>query len=316
MRDSTARLLLVYPPSRTQNHYTPPLALTILAAVLENAGHHVHLLDANAVARRRTSEEIVQEALRIRPDIIGVTLLTPLVKEAYRLASGLQECGAKLVAGGPHATLLPDEPLNYGFDAVVVGEGEPTIIEAVQALQGLRAMDSVMGLVYRTPDGQIKHNERRMPVADLDTLPFAACHRVEPLDYGPSAKEELHTSIFTSRGCPARCSYCAGGLFGKRFRFRSANDVVDELTAIHRAYGTRHFHFVDDAMTMNKARMREICRRLIHDRLGLTWNMMTRLTRNCWTGPPARAACRSTTAWRAAIPKHSNESTSHTRPTW
>ena len=76
------------------------MALTMLAAVLEQAGHRVHLLDANAAARRRSTDEIVDEATRIRPDIIGVTLLTPLVKEAYRLASSLRTCGAKLIAGG------------------------------------------------------------------------------------------------------------------------------------------------------------------------------------------------------------------------
>ena len=88
---------------------------------------------------------------------------------------------------------------------------------------------------------------------------------------------DLHAHIFTSRGCPGRCAYCAGGLFGKQFRFRSADNVVDELIAIHRDYGTRHFYFVDDAMTMDKPRAKRICQRMIDQQLGFTWNMMTRI---------------------------------------
>jgi anaerobic magnesium-protoporphyrin IX monomethyl ester cyclase len=251
------------------------MGMLMLAAVLEKAGHSVRLLDANAAARRLAADEIVAIAAEMRPDVVGMTLVTPLVKEAYRLAEQLRSCGAKLIAGGPHATLLPDEPLDHGFDAVVVGEGEPTIVEAVEAVLGRTPAEAVQGLVYRAADGQIRHNEPRPPVADLDSLPPPARHLVRPADFGATA--DLHAHIFTSRGCPARCAYCAGGLFGKKFRFRSADSVVDEMIALHRDYGTAHFHFVDDAMSMDGDRMRRICGRLIDEQLGFTWHMMTRI---------------------------------------
>jgi anaerobic magnesium-protoporphyrin IX monomethyl ester cyclase len=292
------------------------MGMLMLAAVLERAGHEVRLLDANAAGRKRTRAEIVKIAADMRPDVIGMTLVTPLVKEAYQLASELRGCGAKLLAGGPHATLLPEEPLNHGFDAVVVGEGEPTVVEAVEALLNASngeavdrgdlaesvcyretsssaisvlaapevlcrqnaatiALEQVRGLVFRRADGSIRHNELRPPVADLDALPPPARHLVDPSDFGSTP--DLHAHVFTSRGCPARCAYCAGGLFGKKFRFRSADSVVDEMIELHRQYGTRHFYFMDDAMSMDRPRMRQICQRLIDERLGLTWNMMTRI---------------------------------------
>jgi radical SAM superfamily enzyme YgiQ (UPF0313 family) len=253
------------------------MGLMMLAAVLEKAGHQVHLLDANAANRRLDTEIIIEIASELRPDVIGMTLVTPLVKEAYRLASGLSGLGAKLIAGGPHATLLPEEPLDHGFDAVLVGEGEPTIAEAIEAVLGVVPMESVKGLVYRQSDGRILHNELSPPIADLDALPLPARHLVNPSDFGCESNADLHAAIFTSRGCPARCAYCAGGLFGKKFRFRSADAVVDEMIAIHKTYGTRHFYFVDDAMTMDRPRAKRICRRLIDERLGFTWNMMTRI---------------------------------------
>jgi anaerobic magnesium-protoporphyrin IX monomethyl ester cyclase len=253
------------------------MGILMLGTVLEKAGYQVRLLDANAACNRRSTAEIVKEAEEFRPAVIGMTLLTPLVKEAYRLADGLRACGAKLLAGGPHATLLPEEPLAHGFDAIVSGEGEPSVVEAVEALLGHLPLDSVQGLVYRTPQGEIRANEPRPPVADLDTLPLPARHLVRVADFGSTPDGDLHASIFTSRGCPARCAYCSGGLFGKKFRFRSADGVVDELIAIHREFGTRHFYFVDDAMTMDRDRMRRICGRMIDEQLGFTWNMMTRI---------------------------------------
>jgi anaerobic magnesium-protoporphyrin IX monomethyl ester cyclase len=277
MSAPSAKILLIYPPSRTQSHFSCPMGLLMLAAVLERAGHQVHLLDANAARRKLATPQIVELAAKLRPDIIGITLVTPLVKEAYRLAAGLRSCGAKLIAGGPHATLLPDEPLDYGFDAVVVGEGEPTIVEAVEAVLGAVPKESVKGLVYRGADGLARRNEPRLPVADLDSLPPPARHLVNPADFGPPGNADLHAHVFTSRGCPGRCAYCAGGLFGKQFRFRSADGVVDEMIALHRDYGTRHFYFVDDAMTMDRQRATRICRRLIDEKLGFTWNMMTRI---------------------------------------
>jgi radical SAM superfamily enzyme YgiQ (UPF0313 family) len=277
MSAPTVEILLVYPPSRTQSHRGCPMGMMMLAAVLEQAGHQVHLLDANAAHHRLTTEQIVQLATAMHPDVIGITLVTPLIREAYRLASALRPCGAKLIAGGPHATLLPDEPLKNGFDAVVVGEGEPSIVEAVEAVLGRMPMASVEGLVYRDEDGRIQRNEPRQPVADLDALPAPARHLVNPADFGPPDNPDLHAHIFSSRGCPGRCAYCAGGLFGKRFRFRSADSVVDEMIVVHRDYGTSHFYFADDAMTMDRPRAERICRRLIDEQLGLTWNMMTRI---------------------------------------
>ncbi|MEN6448878.1 MAG: radical SAM protein [Thermoguttaceae bacterium] len=277
MSAPSATVLLIYPPSRTQSHRGCPMGLMMLAAVLEKAGHRVHLLDANAANRRLSTEQIVEMAAEMRPDVIGVTLVTPLIREAYRLAAALRPCGAKLIAGGPHATLLPEEPIENGFDAVVVGEGEPTVVAAVEAVLGRTPKESAKGLVYRGPDGQIQRSEASPPVADLDSLPPPARHLVNAADYGSSADGDLHAYIFTSRGCPGRCAYCAGGLFGKRFRFRSADSVVDEMIAIHRDYGTRHFYFVDDAMTIDRQRIERICRRLIDERHGFTWSMMTRI---------------------------------------
>jgi anaerobic magnesium-protoporphyrin IX monomethyl ester cyclase len=272
--ETRLRVLLVYPPSRTQSHTTCPMALLMLGAVLDREGHEVRLLDANALDRRLTSEEVAALAAEFRPDVIGVTILTPLAREAYRLASLLRGQGARLLAGGPHATLVPDESLAHGFDAVVVGEGEPVIGAAVRALAGGLPMTDVPGWHYRGTDGALRETPPCPPPSDLDALPLPAYHLVDHSKY-QSPKAGLN--VFSSRGCTARCTYCAGGLFGKKFRFRSAQNVLAELSELYGRYGTRHFHFVDDAMSLDKERMREICQGIVEARLPITWSMMTRI---------------------------------------
>lgn len=274
---SSHRVLLVYPPSHTQYHTACPVGPLMLGAVLERAGHEVHVLDANAVDHRMTSEEIADHARQLRPDVVGVTILTPLVKEAYRLAALLRGSGAKLLAGGPHATLVPEEPLAHGFDAVGVGEGEPIIEQAVRALMGELPLDQVPGLLYRDAGGAVHRTAPCPPPADLDALPFPARHLANAAHYDPLENAAV---VFSSRGCTARCVYCAGGLFGKRFRFRSAANVLAELRELHQRYGTRYFHFCDDSMSMDRARMLAICAGIqeLRRELGeLTWSMMTRV---------------------------------------
>jgi len=244
---------------------------------LEKANFKVHLLDANAAQKKYSTDEVIRVARELQPDIIGITLLTPLVKEAYRLAAGLKGNKAKLIAGGPHGTLVPEEPLAYGFDAVVVGEGEPTVVEAVKALLGLLPKEDVLGLVYTDRNGQPKYSKPRPPVAHLDDLPLPARHLVNPLDYGSLENSVLYGNLFSSRGCPAKCAYCAGNLFGKRFRFRTAQSVLEEIHHVYHTYNVTHFHFVDDAMTMNKNRVKEICQGLLQADMNITWSMMTRV---------------------------------------
>ena len=272
------RVLLVYPPSRTQVHSAYPLGVTVLAGVLERAGHTVKIIDANAARRRRSTEDIVAFAREWKPDVIGITLVTPLIRESYRLATALRATGAKLLGGGPHATLVPEEPLSYGFDGVVVGEADLVVDQACRALVGQIPFAEANGCVFRADDGAIVRTAQVPMVIDLDTLPLPERKFHDPADYGDADDPSLHQNIFSSRGCTAKCTYCAGALFGKAFRFRSAKSILAEIKDIRDTYGTRHFHFVDDAMSFDKRRMRALCEGLLAmDGPRVTWSMMTRI---------------------------------------
>lgn len=271
------RILLIYPPSHTQQHNSCPMGIQMIAAVLENAGYQVSVIDANASKKRRNIEEIVQIAQKLKPDIIGMTLLTPIVREAYILLSQLKSTNAKFIAGGPHAAILPEEAINHGFDAVVLGEGEATIEEAVKALLGQIPKDDVLGWVYKNNRGLPIYTKQRPLIENLDSLPLPARHLINPKDYTDGKNRSIHGNIFSSRGCPARCAFCSGGLFGRKFRFRSAQNILDEILYLYKTYNTQNFFFVDDAMTVDKKRVKQLCDKLIEYNLPITWSVMTRI---------------------------------------
>lgn len=276
MEHTPIRVLLIYPPS-TQGHEDCPMGMLMLAAVLEKAGFEIHLLDACAGRKQRNIKEVVSTACDIKPDVIGITLLTPAVKESYKLAAALKAEGFKLLAGGPHATLMPEEVLSHSFDAVVLGEGEPVIEQAVKALLGLSPKEQVSGWGYIDSQNKIIFTAPRELLDNIDSLPLPARHMVNLSEYGMTNGQIPAGNIFSSRGCPALCSFCAGGLFGKRFRFRSVENIIEEICHLRQIYGIQQFHFVDDAMTVNRERINEFCKRLIDSEISIKWSIMTRV---------------------------------------
>jgi radical SAM superfamily enzyme YgiQ (UPF0313 family) len=216
----------------------PRLGLPIMAAMLKQQGHdvkvYVHQL-----------EGIWQHSLEIsKSDLIGISTVTPSAPEAYDLARWVRRANKvrkrkiPVVLGGPHVSFLPEEGLEHA-DYVVRGEGEHTLVELVNTLDGEGELADIRGLSWREGD-QIRHNPDRPVEADLDKLPFA--------DFTLMAGYEKlrHLPITTSRGCPHDCNFCSVvSMFGRSYRRRSNQTVVRELEEHLLPLGRRIF-FVDD----------------------------------------------------------------------
>jgi anaerobic magnesium-protoporphyrin IX monomethyl ester cyclase len=277
MKKNEVTITLIYPPSSSQTHGSCPMGILMVGTILKKAGYCVQLIDANANNNRLSFNEVINIACASKPSIIGMTLLTPIIKEAYVLAEKFKSLGYKLLAGGPHASIIPEEPLNHGFDTVVIGEAEMTVVETIEALLAKLPLEKIKGIAYKNSDGKTTINEPRDLIVNLDELPFPDWDLVNLNNYEPTNGQSLSENIFSSRGCPAKCAYCSGSLFGKRFRFRSAQNVLQEIFQMHKTRSIKHFHFVDDSMAMNKERTTEICQGLIDSKLPITWSMMTRI---------------------------------------
>ena len=242
----------------------PLLGLQSVAAALLRRGHEVAVLDPAAAHFGHDEDWIVSEVERLAPDVVGMGLYTRWAWHGYRLAERLAGRGWLLVAGGPHPTAHPAEPLRFGFDTSVAGEGEvafPGIVESY-------------GRGERPP-----RVVAAPAIAELDALPFPhlAARLFDPAWYGSAVAGTA--GLILSRGCPARCTFCANHVTGRKLRWRSPAGVVAELNACHALTGARFIPFWDDAFTAHAVRALALCAALERDLdFPLQFSAITRAT--------------------------------------
>jgi len=256
-----ARVFLVNPPS-PEPVRTPLLSFCHLAASLRAGGHEVAILDASAPHAPHDHAAIAARIAAFAPDLVGLHLKTLHVQPAYALAAALAGDHV-LVAGGPHATIAPDEPLAHGFRWVIRGEGEAALVELAEVIDGTRAATDVAGLSWKAR-GLVRHNPTRGFTTELDRLapPLSALDLFDPRWYGgaPIAGGVLPPAgILSSRGCPAACTFCSNDVTGRRFRYRSAGSVAAEVKLLRERFGLLGFSFFDDSFAVGRRRVRELC---------------------------------------------------------
>jgi len=213
------------------------IGISIITSVLRDNGYEVLLFSSH---EDRMNYRGIDE---YKPDIIGLTvynLTKDIVNRAsHRLKKMLPE--TVICFGGTYATSNSREILeeNRMVDVVVKGEGEETFLELVNRINNGEDYSSVKGISFRSGSRIIENGPRAL-IADLNRLPFAA------RDILRDNKIQV-ALISTSRGCKARCSFCATQLFWKKWRGRSIENIVDEIDYIVNQYGVRVFNFIDSS---------------------------------------------------------------------
>lgn len=256
-----ARVFLVNPPS-PEPVRSPLLSFCHLAASLRAGGHEVALLDASATHAPRSHAEIIARISAFEPDLVGLHLKTVHVQPAYALAADLVDQFV-LVAGGPHATIVPDEPLGRGFRWLVRGEGEEALVELADVIDGKRSASDVTGLSW-IDRGMVRHNPARPFLTELDRLaaPLSALDLFDPAWYGAApipGRMFPPVGLLSSRGCPQACTFCSNDVTGRRFRYRSAPSVAGEIAMLREQFGLLGFSFFDDSFAVGRRRVNELC---------------------------------------------------------
>ena len=258
------RVLLATPPDihnleiyKITGMNAPPLGLAWIAAVLEEHGHKVRIIDTPTL--KMGLRDFISEVRSWSPDLVGISLQTPTAPKGYRAIARLKEevPDVPIVVGGTHPTYMYEEALNHGANVVVLGEGEYTALELVNTIESW-GMDPehlrrVNGIAFRSRDGGVAVTEPRTPIHDLDELPWPARHLLPMDKYTLFGKPVRIAHVMASRGCPYGCIYCITSYFwGRRLRFRSPRNVAEEIEHIHSKYGVSYIVFTDDELTVNR----------------------------------------------------------------
>ncbi|MGZ6240417.1 MAG: B12-binding domain-containing radical SAM protein [Syntrophales bacterium] len=202
-----------------------------LLAALAPPGHAITIVD-EAFAPDDTNQAV---------DLVGITVMTDLVLRAYDIADAYRRKGVKVVMGGIHPTVLPDEALEHA-DAVVVGEAE-----------GIWPR-----LLSDAASGQMQRLYRAGKMTDLQGLPKPR------RDLSPRTKGKgyipIPIGVETSRGCPYDCEFCSiGQTLGQQYRVRPVQEVIAEIESID----SPHLFFVDDALGLNRNVAKELFMEMI-----------------------------------------------------
>ena len=285
-------ILFVNPPLSARDLYKnlegagselPSLGIAILAAVTRNNGYETRILDA--LALKLTIDQTVDEILKINPKYLGITSTTISIFNAAQVAEKIKEKNKNIITilGGPHITAVPMETMEKftQFDIGVIGEAEETIIELLNHLNKNLPVDDIKGLVIK--DGNyLKVTERRSFIKDLDNLPFPAWDLLpDLLKYYQPAADSLYRSpttlLITSRGCPGQCIFCDRSVFGNHIRGFSADYVIRMIKHLQEHFGIRDLFIEDDNFLALRPRLREICNRIINEKIDITFSIMGRV---------------------------------------
>ncbi len=280
----------------------PPLGIAYIAAVLEKAGHEVKILERRWLigGRKRTQEnlqgldELTRASLsEFNPRIVGITATTTQISDAYRTARVVKRLdpSIQVVIGGCHATVEPESTLAQcpEIDIVVRGEGEEVMTELASGAQ----LSGIKGLTLRNGNG-FAHNLIRPFVQDLDQLPYPARHLLDRKTYFTSNGTTLRgfflnaTNVFTTRGCPYSCSYCARDCLaaantGPYVRFQSPEYVMDEIKYLMDNYGVDGILFAEDIFALRRARVEALCEKMLSSGISEKIQWGTNLRVDCVT---------------------------------
>jgi radical SAM superfamily enzyme YgiQ (UPF0313 family) len=212
-----------------------------------------------------------------KPQVAGATAVSMTVDHARQVLSDIKTIDPEILTlmGGPHVTFCAQETLETfsELDAVVIGEGEETLVELLRAVESAGNLDTVSGIAYRA-GSKIMTTAKRKWIKDIDALPFPARHL---LPLGRYRTLGMPISMTTSRGCPYKCIFCVGRkMGGAKVRYHSADRVAAELQYL----ANLKFHQIniaDDLFTANQNHCLAVCEEILQRNLDVNWTSFARV---------------------------------------
>jgi len=284
------RVLLINPPAeneilscnpeiiKTERGFDPPLGILYIAGYLKkHSNHEIKIIDAQV--DRLTYPELQKQIKDFSPDIVGITAMTFTLLDVLKtVESAKKACpNTKIVLGGPHVHIYPEETINLkNIDFVVMGEGEETFYKLLENIRKIESLKNIPGLVFKH-EGKTTNTGPKQYCTDLDQLPFPPREMTPHKKYfSLLAKKQPITTMFTSRGCPFQCTFCDRPSMGRVFRKRSPKNVVDEMEECLKL-GIKEIFLYDDTFTVDIKRAKEICKEILERKLKFSWDIRARV---------------------------------------
>lgn len=241
--------------SKTLQTSLPPLGLGYLVSSLRE-GYGPDLIDFKIIDRN-----IKEEIRRFKPDIVGITAVSQNYNYAIEYAKIAKKYKLPVIVGGTHISVLPTT-LTRDMDVAVIGEGETAIKELFSIFLKKKKFSpgqlrNLKGLAF-WDRGKVVQTEKRIPTIPMDVIPLPARDLM---------KIEKCTHVFSSRGCPYRCVFCASSRFWNITRIFSAKYVVNEIKYLYENHGVKEIDFWDDLFIVSRDRIKEIVSLLRREKL-------------------------------------------------
>lgn len=253
----------------------PPIILAYVAAILEQCGHKVILVDARAL--NLSKEEALRQIKDFRPDILGFRAETYHFHDALEWIGYLKsELAVPVLAGGINLDLYPKETISHDeIDFGIIGEAIETLPNFVSALENGNDFRRIPGIGYKADDGTVIINPPLDRYVDFNSYPFPARHLLPNERYHSFISQKKNfTIMLTSTGCPFKCTFCA---IPSAFRERTPKNVVDEIEVCYRDFNIREIDFFDAVLFLNKPRVLEIFREIKKRGLKIEWSCRSRV---------------------------------------
>ena len=261
----------------------PPYGVAYVASILGKNGFKSILHDDNLYKFNDSKLKKLFRKYKGELRAVGLTSVTTTFNQLSRVAQISKEelSDIPVIVGGPHARLLPDEIINIpAIDIVFTGEAELSILEYANR----RVLSQIKGIYYKD-NGNIQRNAPNICIENLDEIPLPAYDLFNISDYHSTkgiAKRHPASYVITSRGCPYNCTFCSSKALnpteGKRVRYRSPENVLEEIDFLVKHHGVKELFFSDDMFTGNTNHLFGVCEGLINRKLNLTWVCMTHVS--------------------------------------
>lgn len=251
--------------------YVPfPFWLAYATSYLKSNGFDVDLKDC--VALRWDNKRLKEYIEDFKPDLAVFETSAPSYKSDIDTLKVIRDNNLITAAVGYHATALPKEHLDDGFDYCIIGEYERSLLKLAKYIDGSEKTLSDSGIVSKEnpepPLGPV--------IQDLDSIPFPARDLLPMEKYVDVFAFGRSMQVITSRGCPFKCSFCCEVLLpGKpSVRFRSPENVCDEIEDLISKYNPDEIYFDDSSFTVSRSHIIGVCNEMKRRNIKIQWSCM------------------------------------------